>query len=267
MRKIIFMFMAAMLSMLAFSCSDSSDEPSSNGGGSGSVTLKEFSSGWWKYDDSATKVWILYESDKSLSRVGNATAEYVSTSSAFTQAKNLYKFDNEQVNKSLTKVTDESALPSWAKEEQQTKVVLTTDFSILSSAYGNSSYSEESSGSNVWNFIGTFGSNINIYPTIRNNNSTVYEQKMLDGKAKFELLSNTEQVRCDKNNKIYAYGSEAYVSDLEWDNLSKRYFPNPGFSYNDEKISKAEPLKVRWTVTHPDAEKPLVVNITIYGKE
>lgn len=232
MRKIIFMFMAAMLSMLAFSCSDSSDEPSSNGGGSGSVTLKEFSSGWWKYDDSATKVWILYESDKS-----------------------------------LTKVTDESALPSWAKEEQQTKVVLTTDFSILSSDYGNSSYSEESSGSNVWNFIGTFGSTINIYPTIRNNNSTVYEQKMLDGKAKFELLSNTEQVRCDKNNKIYAYGSEAYVSDLEWDNLSKCYFPNPGFSYDDEKISKANPLKVRWTVTHPDAEKPLVVNITIYGKE
>ena len=265
MKKFIFGFFALMLSLMVLSCSDSSDDDK---GGSANVSAqKEFSAGWWKYDDSATKVWILYESDKSLSRVGNATAEYVSTSSAFTQAKNLYKFDNEQVNKSLTKVTDESTLPSWASEEQQTKVVLTTDFSILSSAYANSSYSEENSGSNVWNFTGTFGSNINLYPTIRNNNSTVYEQKMLDGKAKFELLSNTEGVRCYKNHRIYAYGSEAYESDLEWDNLSKRYVPNPGFGYDDEKISKAEPLKVRWTVTHPDAEKPLVVNITIYGKE
>ncbi|WP_296330219.1 hypothetical protein [uncultured Treponema sp.] len=265
MRKIIFMFMAAMLSMLAFSCSDSSDEPSSSGGGSGSVTLKEFSSGWWKYDDSATKVWILYESDKSLSRVGNATAEYVGTSSAFTQAKNLYKFDNEQVNKSLTKVTDESTLPSWAREEQQAKVVLTPDFTYLNIAYSNSTYSEESSGSNVWNFIATCGSNINLCPAIRNNNSTVFEQKMLNGKAKFELLSDTKGVRCNKNNGVYEYGSEPYESDLKWDD--ECYIPNPTFSFDDEKISKAEPLKVRWTVTHPDAEKPLVVNITIYGKE
>ncbi|MBR4322801.1 hypothetical protein [Treponema sp.] len=265
MKKIIFMFMAAMLSMLAFSCSDSSDEPSSNGGGSGSVTLKEFSSGWWKYDDSATKVWILYESDKSLSRVGNATAEYVGTSSAFTQAKNLYKFDNEQVNKSLTKVTDESALPSWAKEEQQTKVVLTPDFTNFNYAYSNSAYSEESSGSNVWNFSGTFNGYINLFLHIRNNNSVVYEQKMLQGKAKFELLSNTDEVRCEKNNKIYSYGSDPYESDLKWDDDC--YIPDPSFSFDDEKISKANPLKVRWTVTHPDAEKPLVVNITIYGKE
>ncbi len=263
MRKIIFLFMAAMVSLLAFSCSDSSDEPSSNGGES--VTLKEFSSGWWKYDDSATKVWILYESDKSLSRVGNATAEYVGTSSAFTQAKDLYKFDNEQVNKSLTKVTDESTLPSWAKEEQQTKVVLTPVFTYLNYAYSNSTYSEESSGSNVWNFSGTFNNTISLFIRLTNNNSTVYEQKMLQGKAKFELLSDTKGVRCEKKNKVYEYGSEPYESDLKW--KDDFYIPDPSFSYDDEKISKAEPLKVRWTVTHPDAEKPLVVNITIYGKE
>lgn len=111
MRKLLKVFLFMLFCLVGFvSCSSDDGENGNNNNNGGSN--KEFSEGWWKFENSGVVAYIKYDSEKNILRCGNSTSEYVST--PLENAKNLYKFDDDNVNKFLSKVTDENDLPSWA---------------------------------------------------------------------------------------------------------------------------------------------------------
>lgn len=113
MRKIIGIILMVAASLFV-SCSDGSDDEVI--AGRENTQVQTSNTGWWKYDDSNTVVWLYYSGNVNEPyRVGNSEKEYKENS--LTQAKALYLFNNEQVFKNLTFCEDWRSIPSWAFKE------------------------------------------------------------------------------------------------------------------------------------------------------
>lgn len=236
-------FFFVMLSLLALcagfiGCSDSADNNDEK------VTLKDFSEGWWLYDDSYSKVYIYYDSDKGVKRAGTERGEYEGAS--LSQAQKLYVFTDEKINKNLSKITDEAKYPSWESGEAGSKI----SFELCDEKY--------------------YGKTEDYYFTKFNGSSDYFELKVKDkddviqdvidnAVVKAWVIRGRKRVSSSNNVSDETLNAEDFTTKLRKNKYntykSEKYFY---WSYFDEK---EDVIAVKYTVTYPEADKPFVLYV------
>lgn len=239
MKKVFLLFMSFLALSLGFlGCSDSGSDDNNDGG---EVKLKEFSAGWWLYDDSYSKVYVLYASDKSVERAGSEKGEY--EGSSLSQAKKLYVFTDEKINKSLNKITDESKYPSWALVQQK-KI----DFGLFRM---ENHVAETGKGTGVYyqNYNSSLG-----YFKITDGEVTEFNQDIIDkAEVRLDVLAGGQYVYSTEDDSYNP--STTYTKLKRDDKYDWVYRPEVMFSWVNYEGQGIVCVKV--TVTHPDAVRPL----------
>ena len=236
-------FFLAMLSLLALctgfiGCSDSADNNDDK------VTLKDFSEGWWLYDDSYSKVYIYYDSDKGVKRAGTEGGEYEGAS--LSQAQKLYVFTDEKINKNLSKITDEAKYPTWESGEAGSKI----SFELCNeNLYGKT---EDYYFANLNGVRGFFELKVKdkddvIQDVIDNAVVKAWVCKGRKRVSTYDFITGKWVNAEDFTGRLKKCKYNTYTSDnyFEW-------------SYDDEK---GDVIVVKYTVTYPEAEKPFVLYI------
>lgn len=254
MKKVFLLFMSFLALSLGFlGCSDSGSDDNNDGG---EVKLKEFSAGWWLYDDSYSKVYVLYASDKSVERAGSEKGEY--EGSSLSQAKKLYVFTDEKINKSLNKITDESKYPSWALVQQK-KI----DFVIKDIA----GYFVET-GKNTGVYYRQYNSS-GMFFELMNRDNSEYDQDIIDNTVvKLEVLAGGQYVykrgEPDEDGTFYSkddiYNPGTTYTKLKYDDKNDVYLIKDRYYWVSEKDLTQEGIVcVKCTITNPDAVRPLKI--------
>lgn len=236
--KKFFLMMLSLLALCAgfIGCSDSADNNDEK------VSLKDFSEGWWLYDDSYSKVYIYYDSDKGVKRAGTERGEYEGAS--LSQAQKLYVFTDEKINKNLSKITDEAKYPSWESEVAGSKI----SFELCNEDW--------------------YGKTEDYYFTKFNGSNGYFELKIVDKDDVIQDVIDNAVVKAwvYKGRKCVSSDSTITEETLNAEDFTTKLRKNKYNTYKSEKYFhwvydyvKEDVIVVKYTVTYPEAEKPFVL--------
>ncbi len=267
-----------LVSVLALSCKDGG---SSDDGGlvqpvpTVQVLKNTFKSGWWKYEDSGVTCYLYYEADMSVGRAGSERNEYEGT--PLEQARKLYSFTDRKVNDCLSWAP---ALPSWTKADTSTKVDL--DFWVetmdknLQNNGPNQHMVRESRYRYSYDNQGAKDGYVRFYLYFEDKGTTGgYNPSAKDATVRFEVLTGDKGLlecvdpysnednkhleldgsSCTFTNKLHRYAEDTPKY------MNKFYCPCE-VVVNVPKRYKDKPLRLRFTVTHPDMKESLVLDAT-----